>query len=323
MFYNGKNILLTINNSLIFANEAQLSYEADVTPRIELGQRYAFEVAPSNLLRGSLNVSYFFTGSDPIKKLIPLDDSISFDFGGIKNHKAYLRAFSAKFAPHSPVVCNAEIIFFTAPSGTFTPQQNALELGNIVHVNEISLTDFNNKEISGNYLSANYTYSTNITPEIYISNIDEERGVFDLKESTLNIICDNYSPFIEISGTKVGAVLGVGPFGNTLITEGYSITGFLTKKTFQARPDEQLTNEITIKQFSVLEEAIIYGFTPQSGRYRDKILITGKNFNYVAQVFFGEFEADSFTILDDQNISAVVPRAKTINEQQIRMLTLA
>ena len=98
---------------------------------------------------------------------------------------------------------------------------------------------------------------------------------------------------------------------------------FLTKKAFQVRAEEFLTNELTIKQYNVIEEATISGFSPTSGRYRDKIQISGNNFQYVAQVFFGEYEADNFTIFNNNYITATVPRIKNATNQQIRMLTLA
>jgi len=323
MFYNGKNVNLEINNQSIIATEAQMAYEAQVSPYIEIGQRYSDEIRPNNPIQGSLNFSYYYTGSDPIKNLLNLDDSVNFNFGGIKE-KGYIKSFNARFAPHNPVVCTTEIIFFKAPTGNFIPiYDNVNVLDSVVHVNEINITNFNNQNLTGTYLNANYSYTTDIRPEIYIGDVSERRGVFGPKETTLTISCDNLNPLLEISGSKVGVVLGTAPFGTSLITQGYGVTGFLTKKAFQVRAEEFLTNELTIKQFNVIEEASISGFSPTSGRYKDKILISGSNFNYVAQVFFGEYEADGFTVINNNNISAIVPRVKNITNQQIRMLTLA
>ena len=323
MFYNGKNVNLEINNQSIIATEAQMAYEAQVSPYIEIGQRYSDEIRPNNPIQGSLSFSYYYTGSDPIKNLLNLDDSVNFNFGGIQE-KGYIKSFNARFAPHNPVVCTTEIIFFKTPTGNFIPvYDNVNVLDSVVHVNEINITNFNNQNLTGTYLNANYSYTTDIRPEIYIGDVSERRGVFGPKETTLTISCDNLNPLLEISGSKVGVVLGTAPFGTSLITQGYGVTGFLTKKAFQVRAEEFLTNELTIKQFNVIEEASISGFSPTSGRYKDKILISGSNFNYVAQVFFGEYEADGFTVINNNNISAIVPRVKNITNQQIRMLTLA
>ena len=323
MFYNGKNVNLKVNNQLIIATEAQISYEAQISPYIEIGQRHSDDIRAQNTIQGSLSFSYYYTGQDAIKNLLNLDESVNFDFGGIQQI-GYIKSYNARFSPHSPVVCNAEILFFRAPSGTFTPVYDNSDITNsVVHVNEISISNFNNQSLTGSYLNANYSYSTDVTPEIHIGDIEEKRGVFGLKETVLSITCDNLNPLMTISGLKVGVVLGTAPFGTSLITQGYGVTGFLTKKTFQARNEELLTNELTIRQFNILEEAAISGFLPTSGRYKDRIQIYGSNFNYVAQVFFGEYEADGFIINNNNLITAVVPRVKNIVNQQIRMLTLA
>jgi hypothetical protein len=323
MFYNGKNVNLLINNQSIIATEAQMSYEAQITPYIELGQRHADDVRSENSIQGSLSFSYYYTGQDPIKNLLSLDEGVSFNFGGIQQ-TGYIKSYNARFAPHNPVACTTEILFFRAPTGTFSPvYDNSNYSDSIVHVNEISISNFNNQNLTGSYLNASYSYSTDVRPEMYIGDTYERRGVFGLKETTLNITCDNLNPLLEISGSRVGVVLGTAPFGTSLITQGYGVTGFLTKKTFQAKTDEFLTNELTIRQFNVIEEATITGFLPASGRYKDRIEIYGTNFNYVAQVFFGEYEADGFTINNTNKITAIVPRVKNITNQQIRMLTLA
>ena len=323
MFYNGKNVTLKINNQLIVATEAQMSYEAQISPYLEVGQRHADDIRADNTIQGSLNFSYHYTGADPIKNLLSLDEGISFDFGGIKQ-TGYIKSYNARFSPHNPVVCSTEILFFRSPTGTFLPTyDNGENANNIVHINDISISNFNNQNLTGSYLSASYNYSTDVRPEIYIGDTFERRGVFGLKEITLNITCDNLNPLLEISGTRVGVVLGTSPFATSLVTQGYGVTGFLTKKAFQAKNEEFLVNELTIRQFNVLDEATISSFSPTSGSYKDSVTINGTNFNYVAQVFFGEYEADKFTINNNNTITAVVPRIKTATSQQIRMLTLA
>ena len=323
MFYNGKNVNLKINNQLIVATEAQLSYEAQISPYIEIGQRHADDIRVENTIQGGLSFTYHYTGEDIIKNLLNLDEGVSFNFGGIQQ-TGYIKSYNARFSPNNPVICTTEILFFRTPTGTFSPTyDNQQNLNNIVHVNQISISNFNNQNLTGSYLNASYSYSTDIRPEIHIGDTFERRGVFGLKETTLNITCDNLNPLLEISGFRVGVTLGTAPFGTSLITQGYGVTGFLTKKVFQTKSEEFLTNELTIRQFNVIEEATISSFTPTSGRYKDRIQISGTNFNFVGKVFFGEYEADSFAINNNNIITAVVPRVKNITNQQIRMLTLA
>lgn len=321
MFYNGKNVLIKINDEPIFATEAQLTYEAQIAPYFEIDSRYATEVTPENTIQGTFNFTYYFTGEDKIKKLLPLDEGIVFDFGGIKQ-TGYIKNYTARLTPHSPVSCNTDIVFFRSPVGNFTPVYSTEDLSlGAAHINNVTIYNFNNQYVTGEYLSANFTYSADIRPEIYIGDEDERRGVFGVKETVLNIVCDNLNPLLEVSGYQVGISFGVGPMDSTP-TQGYAITGFLTKKTFQAKTDDNLISELTIRQFSSIPEAEILGFSPISGQPNEFITITGENFQFVTNIFFGNNICEDFSIVNSQTIQARIPRMKKPFDQQIKLLTL-
>lgn len=321
MFYHGRNVLVKINNEEIIASEATLNYEAQIAPYFEIDQRHANQITPENTILGSLNINYLYTGQDPIKKLIPLDSYINFDFGGICQ-KGYIRSYNARLSPHNPITCNTEIIFFRNPTGEFIPNYSNQDLEEkVVHINNAIISNENNEFVTGNYLSAEFSYNAEITPEIYIDSFEEERGVFGIKETSLVLRCDNLNPMLSISGKKVGVIFGVGPIGEN-ITQGYAITGFLTRKNFQAKADDILTNELTIRQFSIIPEAEILGFTPLTGTRNSFITITGQNFTYVRNVYFGKFESNEFSIVDDNTIVARVPRMYKPLTERIRFLTL-
>lgn len=322
MFYTAKNLLLQINDEPIITTEAQLNYEAQITPYIEVGQRHADTITPDNTIQGTLNFSYYYTGNDPIKKLIYQDSPLSFDFGGIKQ-TGYLRALSVRFNPHNPVTCSADVIFFRSPTGTFSPVYSETNLdNNLVHLNNVSIYNFNNQYVTGSYLSASIVYNTDIRPEIHVGEEIEERGVFGIKETTATIICDNLNPLIRVSGEKVAVAFGLKTLGSNVLAEGYGCTGFLTKKSYSARAEEMLTTELTIRQFNLIEEAIINNFSPTSGRYNDYVNIVGENFNGVAGVFFGDSEATSFEIIGTTGLRVKIPRLKVLNNR-IKLLTLA
>jgi hypothetical protein len=322
MFYSAKNLLLKINDAPIIATEAQLNYEAQITPYIEVGQRHADTISPDNTIQGTLNFSYYYTGADPIKNLIYQDTPLSFDFGGIKQ-TGYLKSLNVRFNPHNPITCTADITFFRSPSGSFTPVYSETNLDqNPVHLNEVTIYNFNNQYVTGSYLSANIVYSTEIRPEIHIGEEIEERGVFGIKETTVTIICDNLNPLVRVSGEKVAVAFGLKPLGSSTLTETYGCTGFLTRKSYSARVEENLTAELTIRQFNLIEEAEIENFTPVSGRYNDLVIVKGKNFNGVASVFFDDVEATSFEIVGTTGLRVEVPRLKKL-KNRIKLLTLA
>lgn len=320
MFYQGKNILLKVNDQEIISTEAQLTYEARVSPYLEVDQDQALSVAPENTIQGSLSFSYYFTGEDPVKNLLSLNNGIKFDFGGLVQ-TGYIKSHSVRMAPHNPIACNAEIIFFRSPLGIFTPSyNNESNTAPIVHLDSLSISNFNNQFITGNYLSANLTYSTDITPEIVVGEYQERRGVFGIKETTLNIVLDNLNPVLEISGQKAGVIFGVSPLGSNSPSEAYGVTGFLIKKSIGAKIDDLLTNEITIKQYSLFPEPKITGFVPTSGTHGDRVDILGEGLGFVANVFFGEYQADRFRIINDRRIRTNVPRIYKKFDNEIKVL---
>jgi hypothetical protein len=320
MFYNGKNVLVKINDEAILATEAQLSYEAQIAPYFEIGQRYTNQITPENTIQGSLNFSYYLTGEDPIRKNLYSNDPIKFDFGGIIQ-TGYIKNYTARLAPHNPVNCNADIVFFRSPSGSFNPSYSNQPIeDNLVHINEVLISNFNNQYITGNYLSANFTYSADIRQEIYIGDKEERRGVFGVKEIVASIVCDNLNPLVEISGQMVGVSFIVSPIDKPYI-QSYLASGFLTKKSFQTKSDDLLTTEISIRQYNLISDAVISGFSPSSAQINDIVTISGSNLEYTVSVLFGNTPAEEFTILNSQTVRARVPRMKRPFTQQIKILT--
>lgn len=321
MFYNGKNVLVKINDSPIVATEAQLSYEAQVAPYFEIGERYTNKITPENTIQGSFNFSYYFTGQDPIRNLLFFDGPVKFDFGGI-SQTGYIKNFTARLSPHSPISCNADLVFFRSPTGNFIPVYSEQDLFNgVVHINEVSISNFNNQYLTGSYLSANYTYSADIRPEIYVGDKEERRGVFGIKEIVSTIICDNLNPLVEISGQNVAISFYAKSFDENY-SQQYTTTGFLTKKSFNTKTDEVLTTEISIRQFNIGLPSSIENFSPTNASVDDIITISGNNLNFVFAVFFGDTESKDFTIVNSNIITAKVPRLKKPFNRPIKLLSL-
>jgi hypothetical protein len=322
MFYTSKNLLIKINDQEISTLEAQLSYEAQITPYIEVGQRHADKITPTAPIQGNLSFSYNITGEDPIKNLIPLDGPLSFDFGGIKQ-TGYLKGLNVRFSPHSPIVSNATINFFKAPTGNFSPVFNENNLDkNLLHIDGVSINNFNNEFITGDILNANFTYDADITPEVHIGDESEQRCVFGLKQSTMTLNFNNFNPEIKISGQRVAIALSLKSFTETSIQESYTCTGFLTRKNFQGRTDDVLTSEITIRQFNLIPEVLIESISPTTGTAGDIVKLIGKNFNYVTDVFFDDTHAN-FTVINNNLINATVPRLQKGLDVKISITSLA
>jgi len=92
--------------------------------------------------------------------------------------------------------------------------------------------------------------------------------------------------FFVYSPTSIGAVVGNGASGDVTVTSS-SGTG--------AKPG-----------FVFVPVPVISGFSPDAGGLGTMVTITGANFTNINAVFFGNTNAQSFTILSDTVINAVV-----------------
>lgn len=92
--------------------------------------------------------------------------------------------------------------------------------------------------------------------------------------------------FFVNSPTSIGAVVGNGASGDVTVTNS-SGTG--------AKPG-----------FVFVPAPVISGFTPDAGGLGTMVTITGANFSNINAVFFGNTSAQSFTIVSDNVINAVV-----------------
>jgi len=322
MFYNGKNLLIKINGNEIIATEATLNYEAQISPYFEIGDRYTKRISATDLIQGSLNLNYLFTGADYIKSLRDEDSHLIFDFGGI-SQTGYLRSHSTRINPHNPISCAAEIVFYQKPTGNFTPTYSNIDLSTrIVHADNLVIYDFNNKYITGDYINATFNYRADIRPEYAIGDIAERRGVFGIKESTLTASFNNLNTELELSGiSNVGLIIAAKDFGGNLFKDAFSITGFLTSKSFRATTEENLLTEINIRQYEILAEAEISGFLPSTVRIGDTLTISGSNFQYVIAVILDNLDS-VFEIKGPGELEVIVPRLKT-RDPAITLLTPA
>ena len=321
MFYNGKNLLIKINGNEIVATEANLSYDAQIAPYFEIGDRYTKRVTPTDVIQGTLNLNYLFTGADYIKSLRNSDSSLIFDFGGI-SQTGYLQSHSVKISPNNPISCSADIIFFQAPTGNFNPVYSSVDLtSSVVHADNLIIYDFGNKYLTGNYINASFSYRVDIRPEIVINDIQERRGVFGIKESTFNGSFDNLNPELSISGNKAGLTIAVKNFGGAIFKDAFGITGFITSKKFKANTDETIVSEISIKQYEILAEAEVSGFSPALVNIGDTLNISGSNFVNVFAVILDNLPCN-FKLKGPGSLEVIVPRLKT-REPIITLITPA
>lgn len=313
-FYHSKNSNIKLNNAEIFANSVELSTSANVTPIYTYDKRHAFDYNSTNNIQGNLRLNYYLTGNDILQDYFTKETSLSGFFGGIYFTGGYLSDYSLDCTPNTPVVVNANIVFFDQLNGTFSPVSVKQENYNILNYSNATIYAYPgySEETLGNVSSINYSYNAEITPTYYFqsgtgySNLAPDRVSFGQKKISTSIICDDLTSTLPMQGKKMGVKITLGhPALN--ISPQYICSGILTAKNINSTAGDYITNSLTILQNSTDVTPLISSFDPFSGTSNDLITIYGSGFTNATDVYFNQDPDNNFSIVSDSKITAHVP----------------
>ena len=105
-----ENALVQINDQNIFAENATLGVQADLTP-IEGITGNVIRYAPGSPIRGTFSFVHYMTGSIPaiLNPMNELSEPFSGSFAGVTFASGYTKSMSFSVEPFSPVMINSEI----------------------------------------------------------------------------------------------------------------------------------------------------------------------------------------------------------------------
>ena len=139
-YYTYNDTKVTVNENLFFVNQISINSITNLSSKYISQERSSFDRVAQEGIRGSLSFSYFLTGSDPLKEYtIDEKKAISVNFAGLYFNSGYLTSFSFSAQPHSPILIEAGIDFFTPLVGTFSPQREKLPDNKILTFEGISI----------------------------------------------------------------------------------------------------------------------------------------------------------------------------------------
>ena len=181
MFRNYKNCKISLNGLEAIASNVQLSIRNELAPIYEVEKRHSFDYAPNRGIGGSLSITYYLTGADPLKSYLSYDESpiISGNFAGLYFTSGYLKSYNLNCSPNAPVQASAEIMFFDELKGVFQSTNYIAEDHNILNFADVTLEHSNNTIGSiTNARSINFSYSAEINPVYNIGEILPQRLLF-------------------------------------------------------------------------------------------------------------------------------------------------
>lgn len=312
MRYNARNIPLYINNQRLLINEAEISQSVDLDSPYTYQDRVSTSYIPKSPYIGKLNIKYYLTGVDFLKKYIYSleSDRISGNFCGITFNQGYLTSYSLPCLPNKSVEVSAEISFYDKISGAFSPTAPVAFGGSVLNFGNVSINNLSDYTISplNNILEARFSYNSNIEPVYKYSDtgsspISADR--INIGERVINseIVSDSISMDIPLSGEDFGLILNLNNIDG-ISSETFGCSGKINFKSLSIGANSEHTHTISISQKHL---SLVGGISGVSIAGNNTITIKSnlntypfksqdRTLNYVDKINIGEVECTGYII---------------------------
>lgn len=317
MFYSLRNIPIYINGERLLVSEADISQSIGLESVYRIEDRVSEKYLVESPHVGSLNIRYYLTGADPLKKYIYSlsDNTITGNFGGITFNQGYLTAYDLPCEPNRPVQVSARISFFDKVSGQFASVAPVNLTGQILNFSNVSINNLSSyTETPLNVISnARFSYNCQVEPVYKYSDtgaVPTRADRVSVLERTISadIFSDNTSLNIPFSGEKFGIILNLSGEAET-----FGCSGRISAKNMAISTDSLHTHSISISQNHLNR---IGGIASISVSPSNSITITShadthpfisndSSINYVDQITIGETNCTGFTVSRQGNYDQI------------------
>ena len=327
MFYTYRNIPITLNKNELLVNSAQISTAANLLPNYIDGNRHSFEYVPSDNINGNLRLSYYLTGKDFLRDyIIDEKNSISGNISELYFNKGYLNNYSINAEPNSPVIVQANIVFFEPLTGQFIAKTPVKQNSESLNFGDAIIYDLVNYSIEPitNILFYSYNYTADVRPVYYtitgtgLTNVSPDRIAWGVKEINTDVVTDTLSGKLSIKGEKAGFKISFTHPKYSSLSESITSSGFLYQRVIDSSTDQITKTTLSIKQNNIEEPPIITslevkafeslpgfsGFSGWSGYAGQDVVIYGNNLSNTIEVLFGD-EPSRF--VTENSIRAKIP----------------
>ena len=313
--YSQNDVRVIIGGNDLFCDTASISYTANISPNYTVASKSSVDFHGSAPPKGSLQLTYYLTGSDPVADKINGEPNLSLNFNSLTVNSGYLSSYSLSLNPHSSIKINATFDFYEKVKGTFATSQQSLSDISPLTASDLSLEN-GSLVVSDNILDLSYSYQTTFSPvyEVNSSGVDavgvrrnqqKVSASFNLYDYDLTLPADGQSESFKINLKDK----------NDASLQLYYINGKLSSKSFSAQVGNTPSSSYEIVQATMGGETpTISGINPSQGATGSAVMVSGNNLTNVDHAFIGEYECslagtpsyNSTTQLYEANIT--VPR---------------
>lgn len=286
-FYTANNVDLTLNSTGYYVSNASISSSVSINPVKKVGSILSDEYFSDGRVNGTLGMTYFLTGSDPIKGLMVNDDSVSGNFCGLYFNSGYMTEYSLSFEANQPVKVSASFTFYGKMSGSFAKRSSSVEDINILNVSDFRFNETG--VVNGNkILSLSYKYASTLGAYYSVQEAEEEstpdRVEVLSKNVSMDVETNDYSISIPSTGLLCRARMSMKDSSGAE-KESYSVNGVMSSQSMEVSAGDMLTKNLSVTQANLaIEQPVIAAISPSSGSTGSHTVISGSNLRDIEEV---------------------------------------
>jgi hypothetical protein len=302
-YYSYNNTKVTINGDTVFANKADISMNTDLSPNFLVGDRSSFSNIAAGGSQGSMSISYYLTGSDPLKRYTVEEKStITGDFAGLSFVSGYLTSLSFNAQPFSPVLVDAKIDFYGNLKGKFNPSTEQVSSNKILvfsdaKINESGIGKDKIKDMS-------YSFSSTIQPMYAVGDIVPSEVRFQRKYSNLELNTYGVSGELDYRGQQT--LVNVQLNNLTGVAEQYSVEGPLLSRRTTSQAGERISSALSITQNFIDKKPVLTSITTTGNAMAlggEGFELHGYNLTNTTSMEVGDRPISDFTVFSDSKVS--------------------
>lgn len=294
--YSQNNIRLLVGGNDLFCDSAAISYSSNISPNYTISSKNSVDFKADREPRGTFNITYFLTGSDPVAARINDEKTpTSISFNSLTVASGYLNSYSLSLDPHQSIKVEATFEFYEKIGGTFATSQQSLSDRPPLNASNLTLEN-GALVVSDNILNLRYSYETTFNPIRVVEDNFDAAGInvqgvnSNQKKVSASFDLYDYDLTLPVSGTAESFKINLKD-KNSSSVQTYYIDGQLASKSFSADVGSTPNSSYEILQATLGGETpTVSGITPSATGVGSTIMVSGNNLSDVDHGLIGEYE---------------------------------
>ena len=306
IYYGHNNVKFTVANQSILVDSVTFSLGSRISENQEIDKKGDFKYVVENGAEGSLSLSYYLEGADPLLPYLYSDSSFAFDAAGLTQSKAYLTSYSITADPFGPAKVSATLSIYEDFGGSFTPATLPNEERVYLKFSDMDIS-FQGIDATSNITSMSYSVSKTVDPVYLLGNLTPSELRLNNVITNLSLESYNFVEALPYDGKSVSVNFSLG-------SNEYNVDGIMEAKDVGFAFADKIKANLSVKSNS-------YGAAPVLSNNSTTVsvgnilYIWGTNLQDTTTVYFhNNIKAQKITTGEvnsstgEKGISLIVPR---------------